>query len=252
MMRLDFSLKRCSHSLQTKDFSADCVLWCLMRCDPSSKPRPHSPYLTLTILDTPTPTDDLPVFPGFTFWLVLGSASIILSHSLGLPICPLSGLEKALEGPGPSALSFQLRGSVCRCCHRESLWAGLLGSEVFSRRCSWEALRGATASHVLAEEFLTGEGQRAGGARMDLWLWFCRKREFWSGQMPTRLPGRVLVSGETCPLVTPGVSTVQALSPKKRSSAVYLFIPSLRTASPSETRKAHSRAFSMFGLDCGL
>ena len=52
-------------------------------------------------------------------------------------------------------------------------WAGILWLEMFSCRYLWEALRRVFAFHMLAEEFLTGEGQRAGGTSMDVWLWFC-------------------------------------------------------------------------------
>ena len=42
-------------------------------------------------------------------------------------------------------------------------WAGVLWLEVVSYRWPQEGLRGVTALDVLAEELLTGEGQRAGG-----------------------------------------------------------------------------------------
>ena len=40
-------------------------------------------------------------------------------------------------------------------------WAGILWLEEVSFRWSQEGLRGVTALDVLAEEFMTGEGQRA-------------------------------------------------------------------------------------------
>ena len=52
-------------------------------------------------------------------------------------------------------------------------WAGILWLEVVSCRWSQEGLRGVIALDVLAEEFLTGEGQRAGGTWVDLGLRFC-------------------------------------------------------------------------------
>ena len=52
-------------------------------------------------------------------------------------------------------------------------WAGILWLEVVSCRWSQEGLRGVTALDVLAEEFLTGEGQRAEGTWVDLGLRFC-------------------------------------------------------------------------------
>ena len=52
-------------------------------------------------------------------------------------------------------------------------WAGIFCLEGVSFRWSQEGLRGVTALDVLAEEFLTGEGQRAGATRVDLGLWFC-------------------------------------------------------------------------------
>ena len=52
-------------------------------------------------------------------------------------------------------------------------WAGILWLEVVSCRWSQEGLRRVIALDVLAEEFLTGEGQRAGGTWVDLGLWFC-------------------------------------------------------------------------------
>ena len=45
--------------------------------------------------------------------------------------------------------------------------------EEVSFRWSQEGLRGVTALDVLAEEFLTAEGQRAGGTWVDLGLRFC-------------------------------------------------------------------------------
>ena len=52
-------------------------------------------------------------------------------------------------------------------------WAGILWLEVVSYRWSQDDLRGVIALDMLAEEFLTGEGQRAGGTWVDLGLWFC-------------------------------------------------------------------------------
>ena len=52
-------------------------------------------------------------------------------------------------------------------------WAGILWLDAVSCRCSREDLRRVTALHVLAEEFLTGEGQRAGATWVDLGLWVC-------------------------------------------------------------------------------
>ena len=51
-------------------------------------------------------------------------------------------------------------------------WAGILWLEVVSYRWSQEDLRGMMAFDILAEQFLTGEGQRAGGTWVDLGLWF--------------------------------------------------------------------------------
>lgn len=68
-----------------------------MRLDLSLEPCPEPLYLTFTTLDTPAPMSNLPVASGFTFWPVLGPASIILSCALELPICPLGEEEKALE-----------------------------------------------------------------------------------------------------------------------------------------------------------
>lgn len=52
-------------------------------------------------------------------------------------------------------------------------WAGILWLEVVSYRWPQDDLRGVIALDMLAEEFLTGEGQRAGGTWVDLGLWFC-------------------------------------------------------------------------------
>ena len=52
-------------------------------------------------------------------------------------------------------------------------WAGILWLEVVSCRWSQEGLRGVIVLDMLAEELLTGEGQRAGGTWVDLGLRFC-------------------------------------------------------------------------------
>ena len=52
-------------------------------------------------------------------------------------------------------------------------WTGILWLEVVSYRWPQEDLRRVIALDMLAEEFLTGEGQTAGGTWVDLGLWFC-------------------------------------------------------------------------------
>ena len=53
------------------------------------------------------------------------------------------------------------------------VWAGILWLELVSYRWPQEGLRGVIALDMLAEDLLTGEGQRAGGTWVDLGLRFC-------------------------------------------------------------------------------
>ena len=84
-----------------------------------------------------------------------------------------------MQSLGPFLGLLTLRFVTWAVCTRVSLlliliaWARIFWLEVVSCRWSQEDLRGVTALDVLAEEFLTGEGQRAGDTWVDLGLQFC-------------------------------------------------------------------------------